>query len=118
MARLEKLTGLFRGDFFEDWYFAGCAELDEMIILLRYNLENRKLRLFRKLARLYFDSGRSEKCLKALDVCDELDPYDERHARIRLELLMEEKNISKPIDIITDSAEDWSEISVQSLHRS
>ena len=91
VARLEKLAGLFRGDFFEDWYFAGCAELDEMIILQRYNLENRKLRLFRKLARLYFDSGRSEKCLKALDVCDELDPYDERHARIRLELLMEEK---------------------------
>ncbi len=86
---LENTAKLFRGDFLEDSYFAGCDQLDEMIILQRYNLENRRLELFKKLVSLYFEAGNSQKCMWALDVCEELDPYDEENASTRIKLLIE-----------------------------
>lgn len=89
MGVLENIAGLFRGDFFEESYFAGCDELDEMIILQRYDLENRKLELFKKLVDLYFKADNMEKCMWALDICEELDPYDEDNAAVRIKLLID-----------------------------
>ena len=95
VAELEDLGALFCGDFFEDWYFDGCDELEEMIILSRYNLENKKLSLFRKLVSLYFRENETKKCMKALEICEEMDPYDEGNAKIRMELLIRAENYSE-----------------------
>lgn len=90
LSQLESVYSLFTGDFFENCYFPGCEELEELIIMQRYSLEHIKLRLLKKLIRLYYESGETEKCLKALRDCEELDPYDENNAEIRIRLLMEQ----------------------------
>lgn len=94
---LEELAELFRGDFFEDCYYAGCEELNEMIIMQRYNLENRKLLIFRKLAVMYFREGRKELCLDRIRICEELDPYDEQTAEMKIRILVNSGRYSEAI---------------------
>lgn len=90
LPQLESVYSLFTGDFFENCYFPGCEELEELIIMQRYSLEHIKLRLLEKLIQLYYEGGEAEKCLKALRDCEELDPYDEKNAETRIRLLMEQ----------------------------
>lgn len=97
LSQLESVYSLFTGDFFENCYFPGCEELEELIIMQRYSLEHIKLRLLKKLIRLYYESGEAEKCLKALRDCEELDPYDENNAEIRIRLLMEQGSYAESL---------------------
>lgn len=90
LPQLEFIYSRFTGDFFENYYFRGCEELEELIIMQRYSLENIKLRLLKKLIQLYYETGEAEKCLSALRDCEDLDPYDENNAKIRIRLLMEQ----------------------------
>ena len=96
--RLEILAGLYRGEFFENCYYEGCEDLDDMIIMQRYNLERRKLEIFRRLARAYFDEGESELCMEKLGTCEELDPYDEDAAEMKLRLLTDAGRYSEAVN--------------------
>lgn len=87
-ARLEELRELLSRGFFENQYFSGCDEFEEMIIMQRYSLENKKLHLLKKMIEIYYNGKQDEKCLKALQDCEELDPYDETNAEKRIRLLI------------------------------
>ena len=63
----------------------------------RYNLEHIKLLLLKKLIRLYYERGETEKCLNALADCEELDPYDENNAEIRIRLLMKQGSYAESL---------------------
>lgn len=95
--KLEKLFKLFTGDFLQNRYFSGCAEFEEMMIMQRYSLENKKMKLLKKLISVYYREGKVELCLKALVSCEEMDPYDEENARIRIELLVKEEKYNEAI---------------------
>lgn len=92
ISSLEGLRELLAGDFFENQYFSGCDEFEEMIIMQRYSLENKKLSLLKKMIAVYFDQNLQDKCLAALADCEEMDPYDEENAEKRLLILTSRGN--------------------------
>ena len=50
IQRLLEMKSLFRGDFFEGHYFNNCDEFNELILFERNNFENKKIKIFEKLA--------------------------------------------------------------------
>lgn len=97
VKKLERIYSLFTGDFLENQYFAGCADLEEMMIMQRYSLETKKMHFLKKLIAAYYKEGKDVSCLKALASCEEMDPYDEDNARIRIELLVKAGKYSDAI---------------------
>ena len=85
---LEEYLHILVGDFFGDCYLEGCSSFQEQIIRWRFALENKRLILLRKLIPLYYEEQNWSRCMELLDICDEMDPYDEDHARIRMEIYM------------------------------
>ncbi|MBQ8562349.1 MAG: hypothetical protein IJ443_00465 [Firmicutes bacterium] len=86
LEELEGFLQLFTGDFFGDCYLEGCSAFQEQIIRWRFSLENKKLVLLRKLIPLYYEEQDWNRCMELLDICEEMDPYDEEHARIRMDI--------------------------------
>lgn len=87
---LEALRAMFKGEFFENKYFSELEEFEELIILQRYILENKKERLLKRLVELYEKSGENQKCMNAINDCEAIDPYDEKNAGIKVSLLLKE----------------------------
>ena len=85
---IEEYLQLMAGDFFGDCYLEGCSSFQEQIIRWRFALENKRLILLRKLIPLYYEEQNWNRCMELLDICEEMDPYDEDHVRIRMELYM------------------------------
>lgn len=90
---LEECLKLLSGDLFGDCYLDGCSAFQEQIILWRFALENKKLTVLRKLIRVYYQMKNKPRCLELLEFCEEMDPYDEEHARMRLAIYMEDGNM-------------------------
>ena len=87
IAELKHLLALFRGDFFENCSLHNCENFLEYIIQRRYYLENRKLVVYHRLIRLTYENALDDDCLQFMSACEEIDPYNEDIARIRLEIL-------------------------------
>lgn len=60
----------------------------EYIIQRRYYLENRKLVVYHRLIRLTYENALDDDCLQFMSACEEIDPYNEDIAKIRLEILI------------------------------
>lgn len=88
IAELKHLLSLFRGDFFENCSLHNCENFLEYIIQRRYYLENRKLVVYHRLIRLTYENALDDDCLQFMSACEEIDPYNEDIARIRLEILI------------------------------
>lgn len=95
ISQLEILRDLFAGDFLENQHFSGCDVFEEMIIMQRYSLENKKLDLLKKMIAIYFERELEDQCLTALADCEEMDPYDEKNAERRMLLLVNRGNYSE-----------------------
>lgn len=78
--RLQQVCESCSGDFFEGSYFNGCDDFNEFIILQRNNLENRRVKLLKRLADLYEESGNFPACLEVLTEILNVEPYDETTA--------------------------------------
>lgn len=78
--RLEELREIHAGEFFEGYYFNGCDDFNELILLERNNLENRRVRVLKRLAALYEEAGSYSVCLEILTEILSLEPYDETTA--------------------------------------
>lgn len=85
---LKHLLSLFRGDFLENCSLHNCDGFLEHIILRRYYLENRKLVVYHRLIRLTYENALDDDCLQFMSACEEIDPYNEDIAKIRLEILI------------------------------
>ncbi len=48
IGRLEELRCMFRGDFFENRYFSDLEEFEELMIMQRYILENKRQVILKK----------------------------------------------------------------------
>lgn len=90
LDRLEELEELFIGDILAGSCFPGCDELNELVIMQQYALENKQLTLLEKLVQFYYGKNMKTQCLDMLNKCDKLDPYDESNAKIRMQLLLDE----------------------------
>ena len=88
IAELKHLLSLFRGDFFENCSLHNCENFLEYIIQRRYYLENRKLVVYHRLIRLTYENALDDDCLQFMSACEEIDPYNEDIAKIRLEILI------------------------------
>ena len=88
IAELKHLLSLFRGDFFENCSLHNCENFLEYIIQRRYYLENRKLVVYHRLIRLTYENALDDECLQFMSACEEIDPYNEDIAKIRLEILI------------------------------
>lgn len=88
IAELKHLLSLFRGDFFENCSLHNCESFLEYIIQRRYYLENRKLVVYHRLIRLTYENALDDDCLQYMSACEEIDPYNEDIAKIRLEILI------------------------------
>lgn len=88
ISELKHLLSLFRGDFFENCSLHNCENFLEYIIQRRYYLENRKLVVYHRLIRLTYENALDDDCLQFMSACEEIDPYNEDIARIRLEILI------------------------------
>ena len=80
IQRLLEMKSLFRGDFFEGHYFNNCDEFNELILFERNNFENKKIKIFEKLAQAYEDQKKYEECMNILNEIFKLDPYSEKTA--------------------------------------
>ncbi len=80
IEELLELKITFAGDFFEGHYFNNCDEFNEMIIFERNNFENRKIKVFRKLAELYEEEENYDACLEVINEILNIEPYDENLA--------------------------------------
>ena len=89
IAELKHLLSLFRGDFFENCSLHNCENFLEYIIQRRYYLENRKLVVYHRLIHLTYENKLYDDCLQLLSACEEIDPYNEDIAQIRLEILLQ-----------------------------
>ena len=89
IGELKHLLSLFRGDFLENCSLHNCDGFLEHIILRRYYLENRKLVVYRRLIHLTYENKLYDDCLHLLSACEEIDPYNEDIAQIRLEILLQ-----------------------------
>ena len=89
IAELKHLLSLFRGDFFENCSLHNCENFLEYIIQRRYYLENRKLEVYHRLIHLTYENKLYDDCLQLLSACEEIDPYNEDIAQIRLEILLQ-----------------------------
>ena len=89
IGELKHLLSLFRGDFLENCSLHNCDGFLEHIILRRYYLENRKLVVYRRLIHLTYENKLYDDCLQLLSACEEIDPYNEDIAQIRLEILLQ-----------------------------
>ncbi|WP_206779523.1 AfsR/SARP family transcriptional regulator [Hornefia porci] len=92
---LETVLDMFRRDFLSDYYFRGCSELNDMIVMERYRLENQYLRLMRAYVRRTFEEGNYPKSLAAAEKALEMDPYDEDITYIQLSILLNRGNFSE-----------------------
>lgn len=90
LEELEEYVKLLSGDLFGDCYLDECSAFQEQIILWRFALENKKLMVLRKLILVHFRMKNWQRCLELLEFCEEMDPYDEEHAKMRLTIYMEE----------------------------
>lgn len=97
VAKLEYVRRITKEDFFRGQYFAGCDELEELIIMQRYCLENKRLALLKKLADIYYGSGQEQLCLAILQDLEEIDPYDESAAERRISIHMAQGNYSEAV---------------------
>ena len=52
IGRLEELRCMFRGDFFENRYFSDLEEFEELMIMQRYILENKRQVILKRLMEL------------------------------------------------------------------
>ena len=89
IGELKHLLSLFRGDFLENCSLHNCDGFLEHIILRRYYLENRKLVVYHRLIHLTYENKLYDDCLQLLSACEEIDPYNEDIAQIRLEILLQ-----------------------------
>ena len=90
IGRLEELRCMFRGDFFENRYFSDLEEFEELMIMQRYILENKKQVILKRLMELYRENKEIRKCLDIITDLETMDPYDEKNAEIKISLLLEE----------------------------
>ena len=97
VTKLEYVRQITREDFFRGQYFAGCDELEELIIMQRYCLENKRLALLKKLVEIYGEKGQDALCLSALQDLEEIDPYDEAAAERRIGILIEQGNYNEAV---------------------
>lgn len=89
VKELEKLWKLFRGEFLEDVFYPGCDDFEELVIRQRYVLEHKKMELLKQMIRIYELQKAWGKCLDALREYEELDPYDEDNALLKIRILMQ-----------------------------
>ena len=80
ISRLLEIKNMFRGDFFEGHYFNSCDEFNELILFERNNFENKKIKIFKKLAKAYEELKKYEECMSILNEILKLDPYSEETA--------------------------------------
>lgn len=97
IPRLEELLSMCAGEFFENQYFTGCHEFEELILMQKYYLDNKKLNLHKRLIDLYYKAGNANKCLDVIDNCQELDPFDENNALIKIKLLIQQEKYGDAI---------------------
>ena len=97
VTKLEYVRQITQEDFFRGQYFAGCDELEELIIMQRYCLENKRLALLKKLVEIYGEKGQDALCLSALQDLEEIDPYDEGAAERRIGILIEQGNYNEAV---------------------
>ena len=90
IGRLEELRCMFRGDFFENRYFSDLEEFEELMIMQRYILENKRQVILKRLMELYRENKEIRKCLDIITDLETMDPYDEKNAEIKISLLLEE----------------------------
>lgn len=86
---LEQIWILFAGEFLENVFYPGCDDFEELVSRQRYVLENKKLKLLQQLIRMYSGQKAWDKCLQALRDYEELDPYDEECALLRIRILLQ-----------------------------
>ncbi len=92
---IETVLDMFRRDFLSDYYFRGCSELNDMIVMERYRLENQYLRLMHAYIQRTFEEGNYPKSLAAAEKTLEIDPYDEDTAYIQFSILLNQGNFSE-----------------------
>ena len=90
IGRLEELRCMFRGDFFENRYFSDLEEFEELMIMQRYILENKRQVILKRLMESYRENKEIRKCLDIITDLETMDPYDEKNAEIKISLLLEE----------------------------
>ena len=88
-GELEQLWKLFRGEFLENVFYPGCDDFEELVIRQRYVLEHKKMELLKQMIRIYERQNAWGKCLNALQDYEELDPYDEESALLKIQILMQ-----------------------------
>lgn len=95
LDQMEHLEALFQGDLLAGSSFPGCDELNELVIMQQYSLENKQLVLLEKLVKFYYENNMKRQCLAILGKCERLDPYDENNAKIHMKLLLEDGRFSE-----------------------
>ncbi len=95
--KLREILELFDCDFLDMKYYPECAGLNEKIIMQRYILDNKKLEICKRYIELSYRKKEYTDCMWALDICDELDPYDEVNAQRKLSILIHRKEYGRAI---------------------
>lgn len=80
LEKLLEIKSMFCGDFFEGHYFNNCDDFNELILFERNNFENKKIKLFKKLAQSYEDLKKYEESISIVNEIFKLDPYSEETA--------------------------------------
>lgn len=80
LEKLLEIKSILCGDFFEGHYFNNCDDFNELILFERNNFENKKIKLFKKLAQAYEDLKKYEESIGIVNEIFKLDPYSEETA--------------------------------------
>ena len=88
LEKLRSLCDSITGTLLENFFFEGCESLDELILMNRYIIENKALRLLNMLTSQMYESGLYDECMPYLKCCQSLDPYSSENAKIMLEILI------------------------------
>lgn len=80
LEKLLEIKSILCGDFFEGHYFNNCDDFNELILFERNNFENKKIKLFKKIAQAYEELKKYEESMNVLNEIFKLDPYSEETA--------------------------------------
>lgn len=89
LDQVETLRESAKGVFLEGVFFDECEEVSEFIMMQRFYLEQKRVAILKTLITEYFRQKQYEKCIRAINEAEDIDPYNEENAILKIKALME-----------------------------